>query len=323
MKTIQLSYSHLYSLSTLNVNEVIDTQDGFREVNPINIDMVVIKGYTAQAKDEITVSIGDHIRLLYGDGTWVYGSTGQTGKAGFLPRTHCRLTRHSYNTLYWSHWLLPQTQFQADFKFNMSQSPPDALLGNPHFPHSSAKGEVRTLLRNYVVPGSQYIVRRGSSVRTQYYEEGGFFRFVATITGTSFWIPTSFTVAPPPFPILPVTVRQDLCTSLGYDRVVRPRPRAHTISGGQECGVMYRKKVSFAVGSQLAVIQSARSSLCQSNPELSLTDEEADPHYSTIPRSTAHPPPPPPRRSQSNEDLSPSAASMLSSNSLCCHFLCF
>lgn len=303
-KTFQLTYCQLYSLSTLNVHIITDTQDEFRQISRVEIDLIVIKRYNSRSKDELTVGVGDAVRLLYCDDSWVYCSTGRT--SGFIPRSHCRLTRHCWNVLKLSGWCMSKYQFQADFKFNANLAPPEILLENPHLPLSAAKDEIRTLLRNYVVPGSQYIVRRGASVKTRYYEQGGFFRFVATITGTSFWVPSAFTVAPPTLPILPITMTTRGC---------KLRPHAHTISGSQGEGVAYRKKVSFAKGSQLAIIQSVRSSLCQSNPELSLTDNE--PQYATITT-----PIPSTIRSQSTEHI-PFYFNCNSPTNTCCSFLCF
>lgn len=313
-KVSTLSYSHLYSFSTLNIKHIVDNQDGFRQFQPIKIDLVVIKGYTSQDRDEMTVAIGNRLRLLYGDERWVYASSVHvSGKAGFVPRSHCRLMRQSYNTLRASGWLhSPSTQFQSDFCFNTALPLPSFLSDNPHLPQSKKKGEICSLLGNYTVPGTQQMVRKGCNVKLVYSEMEGHYYFVATISGLRFWVPAAFLTVARRGSILPTYLRrssEDL--RIGTARL---RPKSHTISGQEYRG----KKVSFALQNQMAIIHSARSSLCQSNPELS-----QEPQYSTIGSSNL---------SQTENDSTPTPQAYPNffyfddnspSDQLCCKFFCF
>ena len=331
-KSFQLAHTHLYSISTVNVQEIVDTSDGFREFNTLRVDLVVIRGYTAHEKDEMSVSIGENVRVLYSDNNWVYGTIGNTGRIGFIPRSNCRLTRQSYRTLNTCGWLHNRHPFQSDFIFNMSLAPPRFLLDNPRLITGSnlkSIGQIRMITRNYIVPGTQYIIKRGASVKTVY-SEGNMFRYVATISGNSFWIPSAYTIASPAVPVLPfdLTVTRDNLNTTNVQQPTNTHPhtqqavtlrrsRAQTL-GAYDTAKLPKKKVSFAEQTQMAIINSVRSSLCQSNPELSLLDNvdtsENDPTYAVIPA----------RRVKSNENF---FDLMLSDNSpttsFCGKFFCF
>ena len=319
-KPVLLAHSQLYILSTIWIQEHIN---GNRSTSqPIHIDLVIIKGYIAKYRDEMSVRIGEHICMLYCDKTWVYGSTGTTGKTGFIPRSHCRLTRWSNQQLHYSKWLHPRLPFQADFVFNLTLPPPSYLLENPHIP-KSINGQIRMVTRNYTVPGTQYVIKRGINVKTKYCE-GTQFRYVATITGTSFWIPSSFTIPSPAIPVLPLLLRrsmENLSTNVTSPGIPKPRQRAYTISGGEPERLTPKKKVSFASDKD-NIIHSARSSICQSNPELSLLDEvncpsvnsRKEPTYSTIPTA---------RRANSNENFPLFLLLNDSPTTLCGRFFCF
>lgn len=288
-------------MSTVNVQQVVDTSDGFREFNPIRVDFVVIRSYVPLEKDEMMVRVGEHIRALYCDKSWIYGSLGNE-RAGFIPRGNCRLTRGSHRALQMSGWLLPKHPFQSDFIFNSSLPPPEFLLENERLPKAGS-GQIRMITRNYVIPGTQYIAKRGVNVKT-IYSEGNMFRFVANIAGYSFWVPSAFTVLSPAVQVLPFQVphpnnestESPVATDKGEEGVKLRRPRAHTI-GAYDVEKHPKKKVSFAAKNEMAIINSVRSSLCQSNPELSVLDtvdcSEKDPMYDVIPA----------RRVKSNENM--------------------
>ena len=274
-KISSLSYSSLFSLSTLNIKSIIDTQDSFRQFQPIKIDLIVIKDYTSQDRDEMTVTIGNKLRLLYGDERWIYGSSLTGQSAGFIPRSHCRLTRQCCSILQKSGWIYSNTiQFQSDYIFNSSLPPPLSLVENPNLPQPRKKGDICSLLGNYSMPGTQQLVRKGCNVKIIYSELESHYFYVATISGLRFWVPAKFlTVAGKSFEIPKYLRRssEDLRIS-----TARLRPKPHTISGQEYKG----KKVSFALQNQMTIIASARSSLCQSNPELS-----QEPEYSSIGQS--------------------------------------
>ena len=225
----------------------------------------------------MTVTVGNKLRLLYGDERWIYGSS-LTGQTGFIPRSHCRLTRQSSSTLQKSGWLYSTNiQFQSDYKFNSSLPPPISLLENPNLPQPRKKGEICSLLGNYTVPGTQQLVRKGCNVKVIYSELESHYFYVATISGLRFWIPAKFlTVAGKSFEIPKYLRRSSEDLRINTARL---RPKPHTISGQEYRG----KKVSFALQNQMTIISSARSSLCQSNPELS-----QEPQYSTIGQSVTN-----------------------------------
>ena len=143
--------------------------------------------------DEMSVSVGDNVRLLYCDHQWLYGAV-RDGMAGFIPWSHCRLTRQSQWALSIAGWVTPMHQFQANFLFNMAFPPPRFLMDNDRFP-STGEGEVLTVAGNYIIPGTQYVIKRGINVRTIYHESN-LFHYVGTITGATFWIPSTFTIKP-------------------------------------------------------------------------------------------------------------------------------
>jgi hypothetical protein len=91
-KLTQLTHSYHYSMSTANIVEVTDYSDGFRQIGLLGIYVVVIRGCEGREKDEMSVSVGDNVRLLYCDHQWLYGAV-RDGMVGFIPRSHCRLTR--------------------------------------------------------------------------------------------------------------------------------------------------------------------------------------------------------------------------------------
>ena len=241
-KIVRLTNSQLYHVSTMFLQKLLSHNE-----RKIPIDFIVIKSYTAKSKEEMDVSVGDHIRLLYCDQSWVFGAA-ITRKSGFIPREHCRLVGKSCKMLQNCNWIVSSLPFQSDFVFDLTSPPPTYLINNPHIPNKG-KGDIVMVTRNYTPPGSNYILRNGVCVKTVYYEPNHF-KYVATISGMSFWIPAAFTIPSPKSFVIP-NINHLSRSFENIPSIVPPlqelRPRAHTVSCDPDKSSP-KKKVSFAVG---------------------------------------------------------------------------
>ena len=283
-KTSDLASQKLYSISTLSIESHPPDRS-----SPIPIDMIAIKRHTArdQQRDELSVEMGDKVRLLYCDQDWIYGSL-KTGRSGFIPRKCCRLGIKSERTLVSSGWSVCSSLFQSDFIFSLHKPPPRQLF-NLVPPSIRKGGDIVMLMRNYIPPGTQALIRKGMCVKIIYREDQ--FNYVATISGSAFWIPAPYTVPAPKTPAPPTSVCglnrsfKGLCSPLSP--VPKFRSRANTVSSYEPEKGSPKKKVSFATENHLVFRQSMGS-----NPELSvaLNDQLNCPSnaYSVIPTQRSH-----------------------------------
>ena len=287
-KIVNYSTLSLYTISTLCIESFSRSDD---TPLPIPINMIIIKPYNANQRDELTVNAGDHIRLLFSNDEWVFGRL-QDGQSGFVPREHCRPVTKSIKLLSSSQWTFPAFIFQSDFMFNLQEPPPKCLLTHPLFPNKEA-GDIVMVTRNYTPPGTQVLIRKGACIKTIYHEEH--FKYVATISGSSFWIPAAYTVPAPKIPGLPLSATHLRGTFMLYSV---PRPCNDRNGNTSSCNSdsetdgknSAKKKVSFAMDNPMVFRESMGS-----NPELTVTDhqEGSNPAYSIIP----------PRRASSNDTI--------------------
>ena len=266
-KIIKYASLRLYNISTLCI-ESSSNEDP--TLLPLAINMICIKPFSAERKDELTVEVGDHLRTLFSDDMWVFGRL-QNGKSGFVPRDCCRPSRRSIQALSFSRWLIPSLLFQSDFVFNLQEPPPTYLLMHPLFPNKEV-GNIVMVTQNYTPPGTQVLIRRGVCVKAIFCEEH--FNYVATISGSSFWIPAPFTVPAPKIPHMPMMPIRTQSFNQGTQTTKntntgpvyatpKPRNRSNTVDICESEKNLPKKKVSFATGNPMVFRQSMGS-----NPEL-------------------------------------------------------
>ena len=194
-KTVQLSYSQLY----LHSPDGVDTRAATNLQSPHpSIEMVAIQEIMPTSREDLTVSCGDRILVLYCDDEWVYGIT-EDRAAGFLPRSACRLTR-KFQTLY-QNWINSETPFQADFVVKFNEPPPPILRRNvlrkptsltSLSANNSKVGKIMTVARSYApfIGTSQLTICKGLQVKVLK-SDSDFFS-VVTKSGSSFWIPSAY-----------------------------------------------------------------------------------------------------------------------------------
>ena len=300
-KAVKLASSKLFNCSTINIQNALSTTPSsdspYRHNSPVNIDMVTIKAYQGQSKDEMTVQVGDNLRVLYSDYFWVYAAN-QRNQAGFIPRENCRLKRRSEELLKHCQWLTPNLPFQSDFVLDMTEPPPQHLVENRFLDDKHQKEKV-VILRNYVPPGTSCTFRRGLCVQVLY-REGNRVLYVATSLGKCFWIPAVFCL-----PTLPQGTLPGLSRTASDDS-------SHISSRSGKSSA--KKKVSFAKNAAVLV---EPAQCYRSNPDLSVfKKEDTSNQYSFItPRRTRSQDSLPPYI-QFLQDLSPESTS-------CSCFFCF
>ena len=193
-KTVRLSYYQLY----IHSPDGIDTRaaTSLQSTHP-GIEMVSVRELTPTSQEDLALSRGDQIFVLYCDNEWVYG-VDEDRTAGFLPRGACRLTRKS-QALY-QNWINSQSPFQADFVIRFNEPPPPILRRNmlrkptsltSLSTNSSKTREIMTVVRSYApfIGTSQLAIRKGLRVRVL--KSDNDFCSVVTKSGSSFWIPSS------------------------------------------------------------------------------------------------------------------------------------
>lgn len=298
-KAVRLASSKLYNSSTLSIQNPlfsITSNDPYDQSSPINIDMIVITAYQSQDRDEMTVQIGDHLRLLYCDSYWVYAAS-QRNQAGFIPRENCRLKRRSEELLKHCHWLTPNLPFQSDFVLDMTEPPPQHLVGNLAL-ESRDKEEKVVIMRNYTPPGTSCTFRRGLCVQVLY-REGSRVFYVATSLGKCFWIPAAYCL-----PTLPQ--QHSPCSRTFSDDDLYSHTSSKSGKG------LSKKKVSFAKNAAV-LIETYRS-----NPELTvIPKEETSNQYAFVAARRSRSQDSFPPYLQFLEDLSPETSSS------CSCFFCF
>ncbi len=276
-KLIKYASMKLYGISTL----CIEPSTGSHVASPpLAINMIIIKSYSGKLKDELTVKVGEQLSVLFSDENWVFGRL-KDGKSGFIPRDYCRLNRKSINILSLSGWLIPSLLFQSDFVFSLQAPPPNYLLMHYLFPNKEM-GTIVMVTQTYTPPGTQAMIRKGVCVKTIYKEEH--YKYVATISGSAFWIPAPFTYPAPRIPSLPVNLTKPrlatpMCpTPLYCSPTPRDRSATTSISGISETDKT-RKKVSFAASVKTVIRESMGS-----NPELNalFSSEQSNNPYSVI-----------------------------------------
>lgn len=300
-KAVKLASSKLYNCSTINIQNTPSTAPSshspYGHSSPVNIDMVTIKAYQSQSKDEMTVQVGDNLRVLYCDYFWVYAAN-QRNQAGFIPRENCRLKRRSEELLKHCQWLTPNLPFQSDFVLDMAEPPPQHLVENRFLDNKDQKEKV-VIMRNYVPPGTSCTFRRGLCVQVLYREENRVL-YVATSVGKCFWIPAAYCL-----PTLPQGTLPGLSRTVSDDS-------SHTSSRSGKSSA--KKKVSFAKNAAVLV----ETAQCyRSNPDLSVIKKEdtSDQYAFIAPRRTRSQDSFPPYL-QFLQDLSPESTS-------CSCFFCF
>lgn len=235
----------------------------------IPITMVAVKQYDAIEKDELSVKIGEQVVVLYSDNQWVFGKHRRHGNNGFIPRECCRLTRRSTQLLMYTKWLIPSLMFQSDFVFSLHEAPPKYLIMHPLFPGKS-QGTIVMVTRNYTPPGTQVVIRKGVCVKVIYAED--YFVYVATITGSSFWVPVPFVGPAPKTPrllpmMLPSTIPVVLRSQTSPSKTIAPDYASLKFRNSCESDKSTpRKKVSFAAKNYTMFRNSMGS-----NPELNLS----------------------------------------------------
>ena len=288
-KVIKYASMKLYGISTL----CIEPSTGNHVASPLlTINMIIIKSYSSTQKEELTVKVGEQLSVLFSDENWVFGRL-KDGKSGFIPRDNCRLSRKSVNILSLSGWLIPSLSFQSDFVFNLQAPPPNYLLMHYLFPNKEM-GSIVMVTQTYTPPGTQAMIRKGVCVKTIYKEEH--FKYVATISGSAFWIPAPFTYPAPRIPSLPVNLTKPrlatpiVPTPLYSSPTLRDRSATTSISGISET----KKKVSFAASVVKTVIRESMGSNPELNTLFSSSWEQSNNPYSVVS---------PTRRIGSNENI--------------------
>ena len=193
-KMVRLSYSQVYIHSPDGIDTRVATDS---ESPPPGIEMVSVQEVAPATWEDLAVSCGDSIFVLYCDSEWVYGIA-EDRTVGFIPRRACRLTRKS-QTLY-RNWTDSQSPFQADFVIKFNEPPPPVLRRNmlrkptsltSLSTNSSRVREIMTVVRSYApfIGTSQLEIRKG--LRVKVLKSDNDFCNVVTKSGSSFWIPSS------------------------------------------------------------------------------------------------------------------------------------
>lgn len=260
-KVIKYSSLNMYCNSTSCIELC-----GHAPSTGIPITMVAVKQYDAIQKDEVSVKVGEQVVVLYSDNQWVFARRFH-GNSGFIPRECCRLTRRSTQLLTYTKWLIPSLMFQSDFVFSLQEAPPKYLIMHPLFPGKGA-GTIVMLTRNYTPPGTQVVIRKGVCVKVIYTED--YFVYVATITGSSFWVPLPLIGPAPKSPQLPMMLPSVVLRSQTLSPKRSGVPEYASIkfrnsTEDSEKSTPSKKKVSFAVKNRMMYRNSMGS-----NPELSL-----------------------------------------------------
>ena len=241
---IKLSQTQLFSVSTLNIREYGSSPS--RGGSPVYLDLIVVKTFLPQSREQLSVEVGDKVRLLYCDDNWIYAAN-KMGGAGFVPRDHCRLVHRSAEVLKKSKWACPSLPFQSDFVFNLTQAPPPYLVMNISLPNE-LNGKIIMVTRNFTPYGCLHVVRRGTRVKALY-SDGNNFVFVATISGTSFWLPLALCIVAPVAMTMPHFGLAKSTDDVFDEPVSAPgvlRPRAQTAPS--DCATpSTKKKVTFAI----------------------------------------------------------------------------
>ncbi len=284
-KIVTFSTLSLYIISTLCIESFSSSHD---TPLPVPVYMIIIKPFSANQRDELSVNIGHHLKILFSNSEWVFGRL-QDGQTGFIPREHCRPVTKSIKLL--SQWIIPSLPFQSDFMFNFHDPPPHFLLIHPLFLNKEA-GNIVMATRNYTPPGTQVLIRKGVCMKTIYCERH--FKYVATISGSSFWIPSAYTIPAPSIPRLPGKIKDTRNVAVPLYSTPKLRNGRNIFSSTSDSEAdgkkSPKKKVSFA----LTIFRSSMGS----NPELAATNQSQsdnhDPAYSIVV---------PTRRTNSNDNI--------------------
>lgn len=190
-------YRYIKAQSLAHVNLYLQSADGVDNSRPHGqslpvIRMVAIQDHRAEHRGVLSVAVGDKLRALYCDEQWVY-AVNQTGHAGFLPRTACRLTRKGQEVF--KDWIIPQRLFQSDFVVKYNEHVPDILMQRQAATMPVFKqGEFVIIEDSYISKESNVsepvCLKKGLRVRLL--EEKGDRLRVTTGPGVSCWLPAQY-----------------------------------------------------------------------------------------------------------------------------------
>ena len=185
----KLAHTNLYLQSADGVDDYSRNRP-HSESLPV-IRMVAIQGHKAQHPGSLSASVGDKLRALYCDEQWVY-AVNQTGQAGFLPRTACRLTTKGQEMF--KEWILPQMLFQSDFVIKFNEPVPDILSRKQAVTLPTFKqGEFVVIEDSYMSEdgtAEPIFLKKGLRVRLLEAKDNSL--RVTTGPGVSCWVPVQF-----------------------------------------------------------------------------------------------------------------------------------